>query len=73
MHTVTRGLKKEMSYSSNIFPFPSPVATYKLFHTVVIVWKRWEHQTAWPASWETYMQVRKQQLELNMEQQTGSK
>ena len=27
----------------------------------------------WPASWETYRQVRKQQLELNMEQQTGSK
>ena len=26
-----------------------------------------------PASWETYMQVRKQELELNMEQQTGSK
>ena len=25
----------------------------------------------WPASWETYMQVRKQQLKLNMEQQTG--
>ena len=25
------------------------------------------------ASWETYMQVRKQQLELDMEQQTGSK
>ena len=29
--------------------------------------------TTWPASWETYMQVRKQQLELDMEQQTGSK
>ena len=27
----------------------------------------------WPAYWETYMQVRKQQLELDMEQQTGSK
>ena len=27
----------------------------------------------WPASWETYMQVRKQKLELDMEQQTGSK
>ena len=27
----------------------------------------------WPASWETYMQVRMQQLELDMEQQTGSK
>ena len=35
--------------------------------------KRWEYQTAWPASWEIYMQVRKQQLELDMEQQTGSK
>ena len=23
-------------------------------------WKRWEYQTTWPASWETYMQVRKQ-------------
>ena len=29
-------------------------------------------QTTWPASWETYMQIRKQQLELDMEQQTGS-
>ena len=27
----------------------------------------------WPASWETCMQVRKQQLELDMEQKTGSK
>ena len=36
-------------------------------------WKRWEYQTTWPASWETYMQVRKQQLELDMEQQIGSK
>ena len=36
-------------------------------------WKRWEYQATWPASWETCMQVRKQQLELDMEQQTGSK
>ena len=36
-------------------------------------WKRWECYTTWPASWETYMQVRKQQLQLDMEQQTGSK
>ena len=36
-------------------------------------WKRWEYQTTWPTSWETYMQVRKQQLELDMEQQTDSK
>ena len=33
----------------------------------------WEYQTTWPASWETCMQVKKQQLELDMEQQTGSK
>ena len=36
-------------------------------------WKRWEYQTTWLASWETYMQVRKQQLELDMEQPTGCK
>ena len=36
-------------------------------------WKRWEYQTTLPASWEICMQVRKQQLELDMEQQTGSK
>ena len=36
-------------------------------------WKRWEYQTTWRASWETCMQARKQQLELDMEQQTGSK
>ena len=36
-------------------------------------WKRWKFQTTWPATWETCMQVRKQQFELDMEQQTGSK
>ena len=36
-------------------------------------WERWEYQTTWPASSETYMQVRKQQLQLGTEQQTGSK
>ena len=35
--------------------------------------KRWEYQTTWPASWEICMQVKKQQSELDMEQQTGSK
>ena len=39
------------------------------------LWKilRWAYQTTWTASWETYMQVRKQQFELDMEQKTGSK
>ena len=35
--------------------------------------KEWEYQTTWPASWETFMQVRKQPSELDMEQQTDSK
>ena len=35
--------------------------------------KRREYQTTWPVSWEACMQVKKQQLELDMEQQTGSK
>ena len=35
--------------------------------------KRWEYQTTWSASSEICMQVKNQQLELDMEQQTGSK
>ena len=35
--------------------------------------KRWEYQTTCSASWEICIQVKKQQLELDMEQQTGSK
>ena len=35
--------------------------------------KEMEYQTTWPASWEICMQFKKQQLELDMEQQTGSK
>ena len=35
--------------------------------------KRWEYQTTWPASWEICIQVRKQELELDMEQRTGYK
>ena len=35
--------------------------------------QRWEHQTILPAFREICMQVKKQQVELNMEEQTGSK
>ena len=35
--------------------------------------KKWEYQTTLPVSWETYMQDKKQQLELDMDQWTGSK
>ena len=36
-------------------------------------WKRWEYQTTWPVSWKICMQVKKQQLERDLGQQTGSK
>ena len=35
--------------------------------------KGWKYQTTLPASWETYMQEKKQQLEQDMEQQTSFK
>ena len=35
--------------------------------------KRWEYQITWSASWETCVQIRKEQLELDMKQQIGSK
>ena len=37
------------------------------------IWKTWEYQATWPISWEMCMQIKRQQLELDMEQQTGSK
>ena len=36
-------------------------------------WKRWEHQITWHASWDICMEIKKQQLEPDMEQKTGSK
>ena len=59
-------------FDSALLTMPKPLTLW-----ITINWgkffKRWEYQTTWPASWEICMQVRKQQLELDMEQQTGSK
>ena len=57
---------------SALLTMPKPLTVWIIINCGKF-WKRWEYQTTWPASWETYMQVRKQQLELDMEQQTGSK
>ena len=69
-------MEKSREYQKNIYFCFIDYA--KAFDCVITIncgkfWKRWEYQTTWPASWETYMQVRKQQVELDMEQQTGSK
>ena len=57
---------------SDLLTMPKPMTVWTTT-TSGKFWKRWEYQTTWPATWEIYMQVRKQQLELDMEQQTGSK
>ena len=64
--------KEESSRKTSIFIMPKPLTVWITINSGKF-WKRWEYQTTWPASWETYVQVRKQQLELDMEQQTGSK
>ena len=58
--------------TSALLAIPNPLTVWITINCGKF-WKRWEYQTTWPSSWETYMQVRKQQLELDMEQQTGSK
>ena len=73
---IRRIIKKARKFQKNIYFCFIDYA--KAFHCVghKKLWKflkRLEYQTTWPASWENWMQVRKQQLELDMEQQTGSK
>ena len=57
---------------SALLTMPKPLTVWITINCAKF-WKRWAYQTTWPASWETCVQVRKQQLELDMEQQTGSK
>ena len=67
--------KQESSRKTSIsalFTMPKPLTVWITINCGKF-WKRWEYQSTWPASWETCMQVRKQQSELDMEQQTGSR
>ena len=57
---------------SALLTTPKPL-TVQITIKCRLFFKRWEYQSTWPASWEICMQVRKQQLELDMEQQTGFK
>ena len=52
---------------SALLTMPKPLTVWITINCAKF-WKRWEYQTTWPASSETYTQVRKQQLELDMEQ-----
>ena len=71
---IHRIIEKAREFQNNIYFCFSDYAKPFVWITTNCgkYWKRWEYQTTWPASWEICMQVRKQQLELDMEQQTGS-
>ena len=58
--------------STSVLTMPKPLTAWITTNYGKFL-KRWEYQITWPAFWETCMQVRNQQLELDMEQQTGSK
>ena len=69
-------MEKARQFQKNIYfcfiDMPEPLSVWITINCGKF-WKTWEYQTTWPASWEICMQARKQQLELDMEQQTGSK
>ena len=74
--TSAGSLKKQESSRkasiSALLTMPKPLTVWIIVNCGKF-WKRWEYQTTWPASWEICIQVKKQQLEVDMEQQTGSK
>ena len=63
---------QKKTFISALLTMPKPLTVWITINCGKF-WKRWEYQTTWPASWETYMHIRKQHLELNMEPQTGFK
>ena len=74
--TSIRPLKKQESSrktsTSALLTMLNPLTVWTTTNCGKIL-KSWKYQTTWPASWEICMQVKKQQLELDMEQQPGSK
>ena len=57
--------------TSALLTMPKPLTVWIITNCGKL--KRWEYQSTLSASWEICMQIKKQQLELGMEQQTGSK
>ena len=58
--------------TSALYTTPKPLTVWITINCGNLL-KKWEWQTTWPASWEICIQIKKQQLELHMEKQTGSK
>ena len=78
MYPPAGSSKKQKSSRKNIYfcfallTTPKPLTVWITTNCGKFL-KRWEYQATWPASWETCMQVKKQQLELDTGQQSGSK
>ena len=72
--TFVGSLKKQESSrktpTSALLTMPKPLTMWITTNCGKFL-KRWEYQTTWPISWEICMQVKKQELEMDMEQQTG--
>ena len=69
-------LKKEESFrktsTSPSLTMPKPLSVSITINCGIFL-SKWEYWTTWPDPWEICMLFRKQQLELDMEKQTGSK
>ena len=74
--TFTGSSKKQESsrktFTSALLTTPKPLTAWITTNCGKFL-KRWDYQTTWLASWEICMQIKKQQLELDMEDHTGSK
>ena len=70
--TIKKAREFQKTSISALLAMPKPLTVW-ITRNCGEFFTRWKYQTTWPDSWETYMKVRKQQLELDMEQQTGSK
>ena len=73
MHWI---IKKAREFQKNIyFCFTDYTKVFDCvdYNRLGKFWKKWEYQTTWRASWEIYAKVKKQEVELDMEQQSSSK
>jgi len=74
-HSLDHRKKQESSRKTSTFASLTTLKPLNMWITTNCgkFFKRWDYQTTWPASWEICMQIKKQQLEPDMEQWTNSK
>ena len=72
IHWIIEKESSRKTSTSALLTMPKPLTVW-ITTNCGKFFERWDSYTTWPASWEICMQVKKQQLKQNMEQQTGSK